>query len=184
MAIGHEQPTILQSQQMRRQPPHADRVRLRPGFAAVGRFTLQRFARIGLIVVTNMQHDPAIGRFDRVQFIRPPDRGAREAILSVLLRDRPVDGRIDTRVLAQATSGFSGADLRHLVDTAVEAAIAASIEKGQEIPLTEGLLRQVMGEVKPTTLEWLTTARNYARYSNEGGQYDEVLAFLAEHGKS
>ena len=37
--------------------------------------------------------------------------------------------------------------------------------------------------MRATTLEWLTTARNYARYSNEGGQYDEVLAFLDKHGK-
>jgi hypothetical protein len=26
--------------------------------------------------------------------------------------------------------------------------------------------------------EWLATARNYARYSNEGGQYDELTEFL------
>ena len=26
--------------------------------------------------------------------------------------------------------------------------------------------------------EWLATARNYARYSNEGGQFDELAAFL------
>jgi transitional endoplasmic reticulum ATPase len=29
----------------------------------------------------------------------------------------------------------------------------------------------------------LTTARNYARYANEGNQYDEVLAFLDQHAK-
>ena len=124
------------------------------------------------------------GRFDRVQFIRPPDRIAREAILAALLRERPVEGRIDTASLAQATSGFSGADLRHLVETAIESAIAASVESGREVPITEALLRQSLREVKPTTLEWLTTARNYARYSNEGGQYDDVLEFLAEHGKA
>ena len=32
--------------------------------------------------------------------------------------------------------------------------------------------------MKPTTLEWLTTARNYARYANDSGIYDEVLRFL------
>jgi hypothetical protein len=37
--------------------------------------------------------------------------------------------------------------------------------------------------VRPTTLEWLTTARNHARYANQGGQYDEVLAFLDQHGE-
>ncbi len=38
------------------------------------------------------------------------------------------------------------------------------------------------GNGKSTTTEWLTTARNYARYANEGGQYDEVLEFLERHG--
>jgi hypothetical protein len=38
-------------------------------------------------------------------------------------------------------------------------------------------------DVKPTTVEWLTTARNYARYANEAGQYDDVLEFLKRHGK-
>jgi len=44
-------------------------------------------------------------------------------------------------------------------------------------------LQAALKEVKPTTLEWLTTARNYARYSNESGQYDDVLAFLKAHGR-
>ena len=44
-------------------------------------------------------------------------------------------------------------------------------------------LKAALAERKPTTLEWLTTARNYARYSNEAGQYDDVLAFLDKHGK-
>ena len=44
-------------------------------------------------------------------------------------------------------------------------------------------IRPVEEKDRPT-VEWLTTARNYARYSNEGGQYDEVLEFLRRHGKS
>ena len=36
---------------------------------------------------------------------------------------------------------------------------------------------------KPTTLEWLSQARNYAKYSNEGGLYDDVAAFLDKHAK-
>ena len=44
-------------------------------------------------------------------------------------------------------------------------------------------LAAALRDVKPTTLEWLTTARNYARYANESGQYDEVLRFLEQHGK-
>ena len=48
---------------------------------------------------------------------------------------------------------------------------------------TQQELAAALRDVKPTTLEWLTTARNYARYANESGQYDEVLRFLEQHGK-
>jgi transitional endoplasmic reticulum ATPase len=130
--------------------------------------------------------DPAFrrpGRFDRVLFVPPPDRPARAAILDLLLADRPTAGGIDTDGLAAATSGFSGADLGNLVETASDEAIEASLERGAEVPIGPQHLKAAKAEVKPTTLEWLTTARNYARYANEGGQYDEVLAFLKAHGK-
>jgi len=32
--------------------------------------------------------------------------------------------------------------------------------------------------MQSSATEWLTTARNYARYANEGGQYDELTEFL------
>jgi transitional endoplasmic reticulum ATPase len=131
--------------------------------------------------------DPAFrrpGRFDRVLFVPPPDRAARAAILQILLAGRPAAGDIDAAALAARTSGFSGADLENLVDTAADRAIAASLERNAEIPIDQGHLVAALGEIKPTTVEWLTTARNYARYANEGGQYDEVLEFLRRHGKS
>ncbi|MGN6386305.1 MAG: hypothetical protein ACTHMT_08710 [Verrucomicrobiota bacterium] len=34
------------------------------------------------------------------------------------------------------------------------------------------------GQLKPTTREWFTTARNYALYSNQGGAYDDIVAYL------
>lgn len=131
--------------------------------------------------------DPAFrrpGRFDRVLFVPPPDRVARAAILEILLAGRPTAGGIDRGAIAARTSGFSGADLENLVDTAADRAIAASLERNTEVPIDHGHLIAALAEIKPTTVEWLTTARNYARYSNEGGQYDEVLEFLRRHGKS
>lgn len=123
------------------------------------------------------------GRFDRVLFVPPPDRAARAAILTILLGGRPVAGDIDVAAIAARTSGFSGADLENLVDTAADRAIAASLQHGSEVPIGHAHLIAALAEIKPTTSEWLTTARNYARYSNEGGQYDEVLEFLARHSK-
>jgi len=130
--------------------------------------------------------DPAFrrpGRFDRMQFIPPPDYEARISVLKILLSDRPLGGTIDYAFLAKNTSGFSGADLSNLVESAVDEAIEASLSHGEDIPLTNEHLKAALRDVKPTTLEWLTTARNYARYANEGGQYNDVLNFLEKYGK-
>jgi AAA+ superfamily predicted ATPase len=131
--------------------------------------------------------DPAFrrpGRFDRVLFVPPPDRAARRAILALLLTGRPIAGDLDLSAIATRTSGFSGADLENLVDTAADRAIAASLVNNTEVPIDQHHLVAALAELRPTTLEWLTTARNYARYSNEGGQYDEVIEFLRRHGKT
>jgi SpoVK/Ycf46/Vps4 family AAA+-type ATPase len=124
------------------------------------------------------------GRFDRVLFVPPPDLMARKVIIERLLEERPVEKDIDTNLLAKKTSGFSGADLRELVETAVDEAIEMSIDLESEQNISNEHLKCALTEVKPTTLEWLTTARNYARYANEGGQYNDVLEFLKRHGKS
>lgn len=124
------------------------------------------------------------GRFDRVLFVPPPDEAARKILLDLQLTDRPVAGNIDTRELARMTSGFSGADLRNLVETAVDEAIEQSISEGKEVPLTTSHLRASLKQTRSTTIEWLTTARNHARYANQGGQYDEVLEFLKTHGNA
>jgi SpoVK/Ycf46/Vps4 family AAA+-type ATPase len=123
------------------------------------------------------------GRFDRVLFVPPPDLMARQAILERLLEERPIERDIDKGYLAKKTSGFSGADLRELVETAVDEAIEMSIDLESEQSISNEHLKRALIEVKPTTLEWLTTARNYARYANEGGQYNDVLEFLKRHGK-
>ena len=146
----------------------------------------QDMAGVLVLAATNVPWavDPAFrrpGRFDRVQFIPPPDREARKAILDLLLAERPLAPGLEVTPLAQATSGFSGADLRELVETAVDFAIEASLNAGAEVPISAQHLKAALDEVKPTTLEWLTTARNYARYANDAGQYDEVLEFLRKH---
>jgi transitional endoplasmic reticulum ATPase len=130
--------------------------------------------------------DPAFrrpGRFDRILFIPPPDAPAREEILKTLLLDRPGNENINIGTLAKKTSSFSGADLSHLIETAVDEAIDASLQSGTEQPLQMDHFNTALSETKATTQEWLTTARNYARYANEGGQYDEVLDFLKKYSK-
>lgn len=131
--------------------------------------------------------DPAFrrpGRFDRTFFVPPPDRAAREAILRMEMADRPARANIDLGFIARNTSGYSGADLKNIVEMASDTAIEATIDRGEEVPIEDSFFKEALGLAKSTTMEWLTTAKNYARYANDGGQYNDVLEFLRKHGKS
>lgn len=125
--------------------------------------------------------DPAFrrpGRFDRVMFVPPPDDEARADILRLHLAGKPTRD-IDYTHLAKNTKNYSGADLKALVDLAVEAKLTESIKRGSPPqPLTGADLRAAAKKHKPTTTEWFSSARNYALYANEGGLYDDVLKWI------
>jgi SpoVK/Ycf46/Vps4 family AAA+-type ATPase len=117
------------------------------------------------------------GRFDRILFVPPPDAAARAGILRLHLRGKPVDD-IDVDHLAKKADGFSGADLRAVVDLAVEAKLRQAMKSGVPQPITTKDLASAASSRKPTTREWFATARNYALYSNQGGIYDDILTYL------
>ena len=117
------------------------------------------------------------GRFDRILFVPPPDAAARAAILRLHLRGKPADD-IDVDHLAKKSDGFSGADLRAVVDLAVEAKLRQAMKSGVPKPLTTKDLASAAASQKATTREWFATARNYALYSNQGGIYDDILTYL------
>ena len=125
--------------------------------------------------------DPALrrsGRFDRVVFVPPPDRKAREEILRLHLRGKPTEEDVDVEKIAVKLEKFSGADIRTLVDRAVEEAIKRAMKSGKTERITTANLLDAAKGMRPTTEEWLATAQDYARYSNEGGAYDQVKAYL------
>src|SRR5436190_12921669 len=124
--------------------------------------------------------DPAFrrpGGFDRILFVPPPDAVAREAILRVMLKGKPV-GDIDYEHVAKKTENFSGADLKGLIDYAIEAKLKEAMKDGIPKPLVTRDLTSAASEIRPSTREWFATARNYALYANQGGAYDDVLKFL------
>jgi len=124
--------------------------------------------------------DPAFrrpGRFDRLLFVPPPDLEARMAILRVLLRGKPqVD--IDCEAIAKKTEKFSGADLKAVIDQAVEERLEEALTKGVAEPLRTKDLLGRLKQIKPSTSQWFASARNYALYANEGGIYDDILDYL------
>ena len=77
--------------------------------------------------------DPALlrpGRFDRRVMIDLPDLKDREAILNVHARKKPLAKAVNLRLIAERTSGFSGADLANILN---EAAILAARNDRKEI---------------------------------------------------
>ncbi|MBE7463191.1 MAG: AAA family ATPase [Planctomycetes bacterium] len=117
------------------------------------------------------------GRFDRVLFVPPPDAPARAGVLRILLKGKPVENP-DFDYLAKKTDGFSGADLKAVVDLAIEEKLRQAMKEGVPKPLTDKDLLAAAKKVKPSTKEWFATARNYALYSNQGGVYDDILKYL------
>jgi SpoVK/Ycf46/Vps4 family AAA+-type ATPase len=117
------------------------------------------------------------GRFDRVIFVPPPDEEARADILQLLLAGKPQD-RVDTAAVAKKTDRFSGADLKALVDRAIEAKLDLALRSGVPEPLTTKDLLAAAKIQKPTTAEWFATAKNYVLYANDAGLYDDLKGYL------
>ena len=99
--------------------------------------------------------DPALlrpGRFDRKLTLEKPHRKAREAILEVHARGKPLADDVDLAVLAERTAGFSGADLQNLLN---EAALLAGRERRKEIDMAmmnQARDRVVLGAKREQTL--------------------------------
>jgi transitional endoplasmic reticulum ATPase len=117
------------------------------------------------------------GRFDRVLFVPPPDLVARGEILRILTKGKPQQN-LDFAQIAQKTDGYSGADLKGLVDLAIEVRLKEAMQRGIPSPLSTADLQESLSRIKPSTREWLASAKNYALFANQGGAYDDVLKYL------
>ena len=136
-----------------------------------------------LIAATNhpWDVDPALrrpGRLDRTMLVLPPDKDARHHILERTFSEKPTTDDIDIHWLSKKTEGFSGADLVHLADSAVELAMAEAIASGTMVPVSFNHCKQVLKDINPACSSWFETARNYAMYANDSGTYDELLSYI------
>lgn len=128
--------------------------------------------------------DPALrrpGRFNSLIFIPPPSQEERELILTLKTKDKPQE-KLDLTKVAKATSHFSGADLTQVVDDAVSKAIERSLEQGSLQPMSHADVLKAAKNRNPTTLEWFSTAKNYATFSDTNKDYQHVLDYMKAHG--
>jgi cell division protease FtsH len=92
------------------------------------------------------------GRFDRRVVVNLPDKAGREAILQVHTRSVPLAHDASLGDLAAVTPGFSGADLRNLVN---EAALLAARREQNEVrhqDFLDALEKIVLGPERPIIL--------------------------------
>jgi AAA+ superfamily predicted ATPase len=122
------------------------------------------------------------GRLDRTLLVLPPDEPAREAILRHHLKDRPIES-VDLGRLVGATDGFSGADLAHLCESASETALLDSARTGTVRLINTKDLLGAVRQIRPSADPWFAAARNVAMFANDGGTYDDLLAYLKRKKK-
>lgn len=117
------------------------------------------------------------GRFDKTLFVPPPEIKAREEIFRLNLIGKPI-AQIDYALLARETETYSPADIVGVCRTAIDNIIRKAIKTGQKDLITTKALLDAIRDVKPSTVEWFETAKNYVKYSNQSGHYDDVMHYL------
>jgi cell division protease FtsH len=113
--------------------------------------------RVVVMAASNLldKLDPALlrpGRFDRQVFVSPPDVKGRERILRVHTANKPLRDDVDLHVVAQQTSGLTGADLANICN---EAAIFCARRAGRVLgpeDFDNALERVIAGVQSSTTL--------------------------------
>jgi transitional endoplasmic reticulum ATPase len=142
--------------------------------------------------------DPGImrpGRLDQLIYIPLPDRESRVSIFKANLRKSPIAEDISIQTLADATDGFSGADITEICQRAAKNAIRDSITAGIERQkrVDAGELTQEEADALPDPVPFITRAHFEASMSKARrsvgpeiiAQYDEFSAKIkSEWGKS
>jgi cell division protease FtsH len=120
-------------------------------------FSSAAAGRVVVMAASNLLEklDPALlrpGRFDRQVFVSPPDVRGRERILNVHTTGKPLREDVDLHIVAQQTSGLTGADLANICN---EAAIFCARREGHAISrqdFDDALERVIAGVQSSTTL--------------------------------
>ncbi|MBD3317676.1 MAG: ATP-dependent zinc metalloprotease FtsH [Chitinivibrionales bacterium] len=100
--------------------------------------------------------DPALkrpGRFDRQIVLNLPERPARKKILDIHARKVPLEQDVDIDAIARQTVGFSGADLKNLVNEASLLAGRKQKEKVGKDDFEEAADKITLGRRRETSID-------------------------------
>ncbi|RLI87311.1 MAG: AAA family ATPase [Archaeoglobales archaeon] len=97
--------------------------------------------------------DPALlrpGRFDRLVYVRPPDKKSRLAIFRIHTRNMPLSNDVDLVELAELTDGYVGADIEAVCREAVMLALRENLES-EKVEMRHFL--EALKKIKPSITE-------------------------------
>jgi transitional endoplasmic reticulum ATPase len=148
--------------------------------------------------------DPALlrpGRFDRLIYIKPPDRASREKIFAIHTKGKPLADDIKLSELADITEGYVGADIEGICREAAMLALREIVtpgigrkdieEKAGSVKISKKHFERAVRRVKPTTSRetlkaYEQSAELFAKYATELEEAEleeEVSGFVEEQEK-
>lgn len=88
------------------------------------------------------------GRFDRIIKIPLPDKQSREKILEFYFKNKNVENQIDILPIAELTDGFSGAELKNLINEAAIMSVKNNFKTIQEQYIFDAFEKLLVGLIK------------------------------------
>jgi len=102
------------------------------------------------------------GRFDRIIRVPLPDKDSREKILDFYIKNKNTDGNFNIKTIAELTDGFSGAQLKNLINEAAILSARNNMTKIQERYVFEAFEKLIVGLIKNNANVPIDTKRRVA----------------------
>ncbi len=122
--------------------------------------------------------DPALrrpGRLKKLVFIPPPDLEARKAIFEIYMGKLPLEPDISANNLAEATQGFSGADIAAVCSDASELPLAEAIEGKPQRKIGKLDFERVIKNRRSSIIPWIRMAIEQVKKSREEDLFSELV---------
>ncbi len=134
--------------------------------------------RLLVIAATNLpwEIDLALrrdGRFGTVLFIPPPDAEARRELLQNLLKSCPSHG-IDIEELVTKTEGFSGAEIKGIVDRAKDIPLKEFLKTKKLRPVFHADMLANLKKVHPTAKKWFSDAKQKLKTAVDDPLFEDM----------
>jgi transitional endoplasmic reticulum ATPase len=125
--------------------------------------------------------DPAMrrpGRFSKVILIYPPDKEARKEIFKIhldkLVSNKMLANDVDLEELASKTHGFSGADIKGVVEAAIDIPLLEAIKGAEPRQVSRQDFLKAISLAKPSIKPWITDAIKAVKIYGEGDLASQI----------